>query len=215
MPKLVRQVYTSPATGIFAPVFREESRNEVLILYSEQHEVITHWGRFLLDDAAYAAYLEGKLWISWGAAPGKRETAQKPAKPYIPVNVSDEAIRLRDEAAKQNVYSLLQELMPGRNTDVPYRSRFDDLPIEEMNLSVRSSNALMRSSIRTFGRLKEVLQMEDGLRKIRNLGLKSEREIIRSFFSACYDHLSPAEQAVFWQKVIDRVPSGESSFGLL
>ena len=203
MPKLVRQVYTSPATGIFAPVFREESRNEVLILYSEQHEVITHWGRFLLDDAAYAAYLEGKLWISWGAAPGKRETAQKPAKPYIPVNVSDEAIRLRDEAAKQNVYSLLQEMMPGRNTDVPYRSRFDDLPIEEMNLSVRSSNALMRSNIRTFGRLKEVIQMEDGLRKIRNLGQKSEREIVRSFFTSCYYQLSPAEQAVYWQKVIE------------
>ena len=30
MPKLVRQVYTSPATGIFAPVFWEMFRKEVL-----------------------------------------------------------------------------------------------------------------------------------------------------------------------------------------
>ena len=97
---------------------------------------------------------------------------------------------------------MLQEMLPGRNADVPYRSRFDDLPIEEMNLSVRSSNALMRSSIRTFGRLKEVLQMEDGLRKIRNLGLKSEREIVRSFFTTCYYQLSPTEQAVYWQNLI-------------
>ncbi len=171
-------------------------------MYSEQHIVKTHWGTFRLDDGAYEAFLAGKLWISWGAAPGNREPAEKPAKPYIPVHVSDEAIRLRDAAAKRDVYSMLQEMLPGRNADVPYRSRFDDLPIEEMNLSVRSSNALMRSSIRTFGRLKEVLQMEDGLRKIRNLGLKSEREIIRSFFTTCYYQLSPAEQAVYWQNLI-------------
>ena len=66
MPKLVRQVYTSPATGIFAPVFRETKGKEVLYLYSEQHIVKTELGTFSLDDAAYAAYLEGKLWINWG-----------------------------------------------------------------------------------------------------------------------------------------------------
>ena len=44
----------------------------------------------------------------------------------------------------------------------------------------------------------------NGLKKIRNLGAKSEREIIRSFFTACYYKLNPAEQAVFWQKVIER-----------
>jgi hypothetical protein len=32
VPKLVRQVYTSPATGIFAPVFWENTRKEVLFL---------------------------------------------------------------------------------------------------------------------------------------------------------------------------------------
>ena len=44
---------------------------------------------------------------------------------------------------------------------------------------------------------------EDGLKKIRNLGAKSESEIIRSFFTACYCQLKPSEQAVFWQKVLD------------
>ncbi len=172
-------------------------------MYSEQHVVKTHWGTFQLDDAAYAAYLDGKLWISWG---GTRQSQDKPAKstkPYLPVNVSDEAIRLRDAAAKHDAYLLLQERFPGKQIPVPYRERMSELTIDEMNLSVRSSNALMRANARTFGRVREIIMMEDGLKKIRNLGIKSEREIIRNFFSACYYQLSPAEQAVFWQKVTE------------
>ena len=170
-------------------------------MYSEQHIVKTHWGTFRLDDAAYASYLEGKLWINWGAPAARQEA--KPAKPYIPLNVSEEAIRLRDQAARQDVYAFLQEKFPGKRVPVPYRSRMQDIPIEEMNLSVRSSNALMRANAGTFGRVSEILQIEDGLKRIRNLGIKSEKEIIRSFFTACYCQLKPAEQAAFWQKVID------------
>ena len=204
MPKLVRQVYTSPATGIFAPVFREKTRNEVHFLYSEQHEVITRWGHFLLDNAAYAAYLEGKLWINWGTDPAreKKIPASSP-KAYIPLNVSEEAIRLRDAAAHQDVYLLLQQQFPGASVPLPYKNRMRDLSIEEMNLSVRSSNALMRANARTFERVMEIMQMEDGFKRIRNLGIKSEKEIVRNFFSACYANLSQGEQAVFWQKVIE------------
>ena len=174
-------------------------------LYTEQHVVKTHLGNFLLDDEAYAAYLDGKLWINWNAKPARQPQpqSQASAKAYVPVNVSNEAIRLRDAAARMDVYSFLQETFPGRQIPVPYRGRMRDLPIEEMNLSVRSSNALMRSNAKTFGRVKEIMMMEDGLRKIRNLGAKSEKEIIRNFFSACYYQLSPPEQAAFWQKVLD------------
>ena len=206
MPTLVRQVYTSPATGIFAPVFRETKGKEVLYLYSEQHIVKTELGTFSLDDAAYAAYLEGKLWINWGIGRRKREKASAVGKPFAPLNVSDEAIRLRDAAARQDVYSFLQQQFPGREVPVPYRERMSELAIDEMNLSVRSSNALMRANARTFGRVKEITMMEDGLKKIRNLGIKSEREILRNFFSACYYQLSPTEQAVFWQTVIANRP---------
>ena len=166
--------------------------------------VKTELGTFSLDDAAYAAYLEGKLWINWGIGRRKREKASAVGKPFAPLNVSDEAIRLRDAAARQDVYSFLQQQFPGREVPVPYRERMSELAIDEMNLSVRSSNALMRANARTFGRVKEITMMEDGLKKIRNLGIKSEREILRNFFSACYYQLSPAEQAVFWQKVIEQ-----------
>ena len=173
-------------------------------MYSEQHEVITRWGHFILDDAAYAAYLEGKLWINWGTDPAreKKIPASSP-KAYIPLNVSEEAIRLRDAAAHQDVYLFLQQRFPGTSVPLPYKNRMRDLSIEEMNLSVRSSNALMRANARTFERVMEIMQMEDGFKKIRNLGIKSEKEIVRNFFSACYANLSQGEQAAFWQRTLD------------
>ena len=173
-------------------------------LYSQQHEVVTRWGHFLLDDRAYADYLAGKLWISWGQDTRKRNADAAPAKPFIPLNVSQEALRLRDAAAREELWLFLQQHFPGAEMPLPYLSRMKDLLIEEMNLSVRSSNALMRAGAQTFGRVMEIMQAEDGFRRIRNLGVKSEKEIIRNFFTACYCQLSPTEQAVYWQKVLDR-----------
>ena len=174
-------------------------------MYSEQHEVITRWGHFLLDDAAYAAYLEGKLWINWGTATARKEQPQPGhTKSFIPLNVSEEAVHLRDAAAHSDVYAFLQQRFPGAEVPLPYKNRMKDLSIEEMNLSVRSSNALMRSNARTFGRVMEIMQTENGFKMIRNLGIKSEKEIFRSFFCSCYANLSPNEQAIYWQKVLDK-----------
>ena len=98
---------------------------------------------------------------------------------------------------------MLQLYCPGRQVGLPYRHRMAEIPIDEMNLSVRSSNALMRANARTFGQVMEILLIEDGLKKIRNLGIKSEHEIVRSFFSACYYRMTQREQERFWQKVIE------------
>ena len=122
------------------------------------------------------------------------------------INITQEAVRLRELSQQRDVYLMLQLCCPGAQVGLPYRERMKDLPIDEMNLSVRSSNALMRSNAKTFGRVMEILLMEDGLKKIRNLGIKSEREIIRSFFTSCYYRLRPGEQTAFWQKVINSVP---------
>ncbi len=182
-------------------------------MYSQQHEVSTRWGHFLLDDGAYAAYLEGKLWISWGEGRENSKARKELQKPVPPVSVSETALHFRDTAARQEIYSFLSQHFPGLRIPVPYRSRMKDLSIGEMNLSVRSSNALMRANAGTFERVTEIMQSEDGFKKIRNLGAKSEKEIIRSFFCACYDNLTPGEQALFWQKVLDsrREPAAPSA----
>ena len=132
-----------------------------------------------------------------------------PTNPTM-IPVSPEAVNYRDLSMREDVYRMLQIYCPGKQVGLPYRERMKDLPIEEMNLSVRASNALMRANARTFGPVMEILLIEDGLKKIRNLGVKSEREIIRSFFTSCYYHLKPNEQAAFWQRVIDSV--GEKDF---
>ncbi len=182
-------------------------------MYTEQHIVKTHLGTFSLDDASYEAYLEGKLWISWGKPAMKTESRKCRPKSFVPPNVSDEALRLREAAVKQDAYTLLQQMFPRTPVGIPYQARMAELPVEELNLSVRSSNALMRANARSFGRLFEILQMEDGLRKIRNLGIKSEREIIRCFLSACYYRLTRAEQALFWQRVLDGGSGSEAENG--
>lgn len=121
------------------------------------------------------------------------------------MTVTQEAMRYRDISQNRDVYLMLQLLCPGRQVGLPYRHRMADLPIDEMSLSVRSSNALMRANAKTFGQVMDILRMGDGLKKIRNLGIKSEKEIVRSFFTACYYKLSPTEQTVFWQKVINQI----------
>lgn len=90
----------------------------------------------------------------------------------------------------------LREHFPGAEVEIPYRVRMKDVPIDEMSLTVRSSNGLMRAGTKTFGALHELMLMENGLRAVRNLGQKSEQEILHYFFNACYAMLRPGEQVV-------------------
>ena len=184
--------------------FREHGETRCIFINEELYEVQTHWGWFRLDEGAYRDFLAGKLWITW--KPGKPttpgpidETAQA-----LPPNVTEEAVRLRDAAAKRDVCLFLRERFPGAEAEIPYRARMKDVLIEEMALTVRSSNSLMRAGAGTFGTLWELLQRENGLRSVRNLGQKSEQEVLHSFFNACYALLRPGEQAAFWQGVLDR-----------
>ena len=64
-----------------------------------------------------------------------------------------------------------------RNPD----SELADIDISELNLSVRSYNCLKRTGCHTVGQLLALLEEdENALRKIRNLGRRSEREILES-----------------------------------
>ena len=187
------------------------------MLHEEFYEVHTYWGWFRLDEGAYRDYLDEKLWITW--VPGKPNSPaiQDQNTQALPPNITAEAVQLRDAAVKRDIYLLLQEHFPGMEVEIPYRTRMRDISIDEMSLSVRSSNGLMRAGASDFGKLWALMNQENGLRAVRNLGLKSEREIIHSFFAACYVQLSSGEQATFWQKMIDCASksSAEDHFGIL
>lgn len=167
---------------------------------SARYVVTTHWGIFSLDEASYQDYLTGKLWICWD--PGKPTQPQCTPDGYIPTNVTDRAMSLRDQADKAGVLSTLHQLGV-HDALVPYSSRLADLSIDEMNLTVRSSNGLKRANAGTFGRLRDLLAMENGILSVRNLGQKSAKEIKQLFFEECYSRLTLYEKAQYWQDILD------------
>ena len=164
-----------------------------------RYVVTTHWGTFSLDEGSYQDYLAGRLWICW--TPGKPDVQQTQAD-HIPVNVSNQAVSLRDQADKIGILATLHKLGL-HEAIVPYSTRLEELAIDEMNLTVRSSNGLKRANIHTFGQLHERLGVENGLINIRNIGQKSLKEIKQMFFEECYSRLLPYEKAKYWQEVID------------
>ena len=165
-----------------------------------RYVVTTHWGTFSLDEGAYQDYLAGKLWICW--TPGQTQQPQQNATGYVPPNVTDRAVSLRDQSDRIGVLTTLQK-MGITEAIVPYSTRLSDLSIDEMNLTVRSSNGLKRANIHTFRDLKNVLGTENGLSHIRNIGTKSIKEIKQFFFEECYTRLLPYEKAQYWQEVLD------------
>ena len=165
-----------------------------------RYVVTTHWGTFSLDEGSYQDYLAGKLWICW--SPGKKEPTQPAANGYVPPNVTERAISLRDQSDRIGILATLQKLGV-YEAIVPYSTRLAELSIDEMNLTVRSSNGLKRANIHTFSNLKDVLGTENGLSHIRNIGTKSIKEIKQFFFEECYTRLLPYEKAQYWQEVLD------------
>ena len=165
-----------------------------------RYVVTTHWGTFSLDEASYQDYLAGNLWICW--TPGKPQQQKQTASSYVPPYVTDRAVALRDQADKVGCLATLHQLGV-HDALVPYSTRLADLSIDEMNLTVRSSNGLKRANIHTFGTLKEPLSDENGLLNIRNIGQKSAKEIKQLFFEECYSRLLPYEKAQYWQEILD------------
>ena len=164
-----------------------------------RYVVTTHWGTFSLDEGSYQDYLAGRLWICW--TPGKPEQ-QSIHSERIPLNVTERAVSLRDQADKDGILVTLQKLGI-YEAIVPYSTRLAELSIDEMNLTVRSSNGLKRANIHSFGHLKGRMEIENGLINIRNIGQKSIKEIKQLFFEECYQKLLPHEKARYWQEVLD------------
>lgn len=163
-----------------------------------RYTVKTRYGVFSLDEGSYRDYLAGKLWINW---PPEREPNQPAKHESLPPNVTKEAIRLRDSASKHGVLPVLWRFIMMPNA--PYKDRMHEVSIYELNLSVRSSNGLMRAGIQNFGKLNQLIETEKGISAVRNLGAKSVKEIKDMFIMECYARLLPYEKAVFWQEVLE------------
>ena len=163
-----------------------------------RYTVKTRYGVFSLDEGSYRDYLAGKLWINW---PPERNPNQPIKTEALPLDVSKEAIKLRDSASKHGVLPVLWRFI--KTPNAPYKDRMQDISIYELNLSVRSSNGLMRAGVQTFAKLNQLIETEKGISAVRNLGAKSVKEINDMFIVECYTRLLPYEKAVYWQEVLD------------
>lgn len=161
----------------------------------KRYVVKTRWGTFSLDEASYYEYLEGKLWICWSPVKQQQKECIKPAM------VSKEADELRN-LAQSEPYLLMISRFPDK-TKYPYSEKLKFESIDEICLSVRSSNALKRAGILNFSQLNAKINTEEGLLSIRNLGIKSQYEIKKCFFDICYNMLSMNEKGMFWQNMIE------------
>lgn len=114
-----------------------------------------------------------------------------------------EAISLISNAVCK--YGLVQALdsIFGKNIKIrlPFSKSDISCDIENLNLSVRSYNALKRAQISTIENLIDALNNGD-IRKIRNLGAKSFREIQTKILVYGFEKLSENEKQKFYFDLI-------------
>ena len=164
-----------------------------------RYKVKTRYGWFSLDEGSYQDYLKGRLWINW---PPEKKTGEE-AQESLPPKVGKRALELRELADRKGWDEAIAQTGLRQSTPVPFTDRLSSLSIDELDLTVRSANGLMRARIDTLGKLKAQLESEGGILAIRNLGVKSAKEIRDVFCYECYDHLLPYEKAQYWQAVVD------------
>lgn len=106
----------------------------------------------------------------------------------------------------QRVYGLVETLdrVFGKNIHVSigFSESACRANIEELALSVRSYNAIRRTGISTIEDLIDKLNQGD-LKGIRNLGVKSYKEIQTKILVYGFERLSESEQVSFFYKLLD------------
>ena len=81
--------------------------------------------------------------------------------------------------------------------------QFYKTDIDELQLSVRSSNCLKRSQIYSIGQLCDSINGSEDLKRIRNCGKTSVAEIMDSLFAYQYAVLAPEKRADYLKTVIE------------
>ena len=116
----------------------------------------------------------------------------------------EEIISTLIETEKHYGLPVLLDYIFGKNIVVKTGVKYSDCEksIDELNLSVRSQNALRRAQIDTIGDLVDALNKE-AVKEIRNLGRKSYSEIQTKLLVYNYESMSERKKADFMESLID------------
>ena len=85
---------------------------------------------------------------------------------------------------------------------IPFTKRACEAPIDDIEFSPRANNSMKRGSVFTIGEIIDIINGEDGLKRIRNLGTKTENEIKTRLLVYAYDRLTDNEKKIFFYDVL-------------
>lgn len=86
---------------------------------------------------------------------------------------------------------------------IPFSKKTLESRVDDIDFSVRSSNALKRTGLMQIGEVVEAIE-DERLPKVRNLGKKSYVEIQTKLLALGYSKLTEAEKKRFFYDVLDR-----------
>ena len=89
------------------------------------------------------------------------------------------------------------------NISIPFSRKACDTSIDELDFSVRASNAMKRASIFTIGQAIDLIA-DDGLLQIRNLGKKTQNEIKTRVLVFGFERLTEIEKTYFFRGVVEK-----------
>ena len=109
------------------------------------------------------------------------------------------------ESAKVNGFVDTLHSIFGNNikTSIAFSKSAFNTGIDDIDFSVRSSNALKRSGLMTVGDVIDAIA-DDKLLHIRNLGRKSYNEIKTRILKFGYDQLTEKEKIAFFLDLVER-----------
>lgn len=119
------------------------------------------------------------------------------------MNTTSYANKLYSAAEKYGLITVLSQFGRGLHFRIPMPQTLWDTSIDELNLTVRSRNGLMRARATTIGEASELIMSDGGLEAIRNLGRKSISEIKTVILLKCYEQLGENARLAFWQHFVE------------
>ena len=120
------------------------------------------------------------------------------------MNTISQASNLFAEAEKNGLIPVLKRYGHGLHFRIPMSQSYWDSSIDNLNLSVRSRNGLMRARATTIGKASELIMSDGGLEAVRNLGRKSIAEIKTTIFVESYNQLGPKARLTFWEFFVEK-----------
>ena len=81
--------------------------------------------------------------------------------------------------------------------------KMEETSIEGLELSIRSYHCLKRAGFETIGQLTDAISKGSDLKKIRNCGAKSVREIMEKLFVFQYESLSAERRERWLREVVE------------